>query len=155
MSAAQTVPTPKAGSPAILLMQVILTKQGISTDILRKVKNTHEETINCKKMNKGWSLWFEMGLGVQVYYHQNNEQICNEVRKKMEEVDLKAFIYLNDIMRLGEDVKKLEARQFHWKRVSKEYRLEINLEKTVMLKLKKWRKKYSGKNKWKMYQRSR
>jgi uncharacterized protein HemY len=52
----------------------------------------------------------------------------------MEEMDLKAFIYGDD-MRWGEDAKKLEKRLTHWKRVSKEYRQEINLEMTVMLKL--------------------
>jgi hypothetical protein len=35
----------------------------------------------------------------------------------------------------GEDVKELETRLNQWERVSKEYGLEINLEKTVMLKL--------------------
>jgi hypothetical protein len=32
-------------------------------------------------------------------------------------------------------VNELETRLSHWEKVSKEYRLEINLVKTVMLKL--------------------
>jgi hypothetical protein len=49
----------------------------------------------------------------------------------------------DDDMVSGEDVKVLEKSLSHWERVSKEYRLEINLEKTVMLKLfEKWRKKH-------------
>jgi hypothetical protein len=35
----------------------------------------------------------------------------------------------------GEDMKKLETRLPHWERVNKEYGLQINLGKTVMLKL--------------------
>jgi hypothetical protein len=35
----------------------------------------------------------------------------------------------------GGDVKKPETRLSHWERVHKEYRLEINPEKTVMSKL--------------------
>jgi hypothetical protein len=39
-------------------------------------------------------------------------------------------------------VKVLETNLSHWERLSKEYKLEINLEKTVTLKLfEKWRKK--------------
>jgi hypothetical protein len=36
---------------------------------------------------------------------------------------------------MGEDVKEFETRLSHWERVSKEYRLEIYLEKTVKLNL--------------------
>jgi hypothetical protein len=35
----------------------------------------------------------------------------------------------------GEDVKELEIRLSHWERVSKEYRLQINVEKTVLLEI--------------------
>jgi hypothetical protein len=56
----------------------------------------------------------------------------------MKETDLKAFIYTDMIG--GEDVKELETRLTHWESVSKEYTLEINPEKTLMLKLEKWRK---------------
>jgi hypothetical protein len=53
------------------------------------------------------------------------------------------------------DVKELEIRLSHWERVSKEYRLQINL-KTVMLKLLRNRgKKHSSENKWERYKRSR
>jgi hypothetical protein len=36
---------------------------------------------------------------------------------------------------MGEDVKELETRLSHLEKVSKEYGLEIKLEKTAMLKL--------------------
>jgi hypothetical protein len=46
-------------------------------------------------------------------------------------------------------VKELETTLTHWERVSKEYRLNINLEKTVMLKLLRNGGKNSGENKCK------
>jgi hypothetical protein len=36
-----------------------LEKLGISTDLLRKVKNTHEKSVNCVKTDMGFSSWFE------------------------------------------------------------------------------------------------
>jgi hypothetical protein len=47
-------------------------------------------------------------------------------------------------------VKETETRPSHWERVSKEYRVEINLEKTVILKFSKnGGKIHSSENKWK------
>jgi hypothetical protein len=54
-----------------------------------------------------------------------------------------------------EDVKELETGLTRWERVSKEYRLQINLGKTVMLKLLRNGGKNSGENKWKRDKRSR
>jgi hypothetical protein len=31
---------------------------GISTDLLNKVKNAYEKTIDCVNMSMGWSSWF-------------------------------------------------------------------------------------------------
>jgi hypothetical protein len=42
-----------------------LEKLGISTDLLREVKNTYEKTINCVKENKAWSSWFKTTSGVR------------------------------------------------------------------------------------------
>jgi hypothetical protein len=56
-------------------------------------------------------------------------------------VDLKPFIYGDDIIIWG-DVKELETKLTHWERVNKEYGLEINLKKIVMLKLSGTRKKH-------------
>jgi hypothetical protein len=38
---------------------------------------------------------------------------------------------------MGKDMKELETRLSQWEGVSKECRLELNLEKTVMVKLEK------------------
>jgi hypothetical protein len=42
-----------------------LEKLGISTDLLRKVKNTCEKTTNCVETNKRQSSWFKMRLVVR------------------------------------------------------------------------------------------
>jgi hypothetical protein len=49
--------------------------------------------------------------------------------------DLKSFIYANDIIVWGDNVKELEIRLAHWETESKNYGLQINLEKTVTLRL--------------------
>jgi hypothetical protein len=48
---------------------------------------------------------------------------------------LKAFIYADDIMIGGDNVKELKRRLAHWERENKNYGLHRNLEKTVMLRL--------------------
>jgi hypothetical protein len=53
----------------------------------------------------------------------------------MKVTDLKAFVYADDNMIWGGKVKELEIRLAHWERESKNYSLQINLEKTVMLRL--------------------
>jgi hypothetical protein len=53
----------------------------------------------------------------------------------MKGTNLKTFIYVDGIRIQGEDVKELETRLTHWEKVSKQYELQINIEKTVMLKL--------------------
>jgi hypothetical protein len=53
----------------------------------------------------------------------------------MKVTGLKAFIYADDIMIWGNNVKELEIRLAHWERESKSYNLHINLKTTVMLQL--------------------
>jgi hypothetical protein len=53
----------------------------------------------------------------------------------MKVTDLKSFIYADYIMIWGDNVKGLKIRSGHWQRDCKNYSLQINLEKTVMLKL--------------------
>jgi hypothetical protein len=55
----------------------------------------------------------------------------------MEISDLKAFICANNIMILGDTMKELEIRVALWETESKNYGLQINLEKTVKLRLLK------------------
>jgi hypothetical protein len=45
------------------------------------------------------------------------DEICNKIREKLKERDLKAFIHADDIMIHDEDVKELQTRLNHWERV--------------------------------------
>jgi hypothetical protein len=69
-------------------------------------------------------------------------KICNN-REKTKETVLKASIYLDDMI-WGGDVKELQTRQSHWERGSKDYGWQVNLEKTVMLKLLRNRGKHTA-----------
>jgi hypothetical protein len=53
----------------------------------------------------------------------------------MKVTDLKAFIYADNIMIWDDSVKELEIRLCHWEREGKDYSLQINLDKTAMLRL--------------------
>jgi hypothetical protein len=53
----------------------------------------------------------------------------------MKVTDLQTFVYADDIMISGNNVKELEKRLDHWEKESKNYGLQMNLEKTIMLKL--------------------
>jgi hypothetical protein len=64
-------------------------KLGISTDLLRKVKNTHEKTINRVKISNGWSSWVQTRSGVQqgrisspILFNVTMNEICNKIREK-------------------------------------------------------------------------
>jgi hypothetical protein len=52
----------------------------------------------------------------------------------MKVTDLEAFIYADDMI-WDDNVKELEIRLAHWERESKNYDMQITLEKTVMLRL--------------------
>jgi hypothetical protein len=104
----------------------------------RKVKNTYEKTRNCVKTNKGWSSRFETRSEVRqgsilspVLFNVIMNKICNKIKEKIKETFKRFYIR----MTWSEDVKDLETRLNLWERISKEYRLEINIQKTVILKL--------------------
>jgi hypothetical protein len=56
------------------------------------------------------------------------------MKEKMKITDLKALIYADGIMIQG-DTEELKIRSAHWERESNNYGLQINLEKTVILRL--------------------
>jgi hypothetical protein len=60
--------------------------------------------------------------------------VCSKIKEEMKVTDLKAFIYADNIMILGDSMKELRIR-FLWESENKNYSLQINLEKTVVLTL--------------------
>jgi hypothetical protein len=65
------------------------------------------------------------------------DEMCNKIREETKEANLKAFIDSSAIKIWGEDMKECETRLSRWERVGKECELQINLEKAIMLKLKR------------------
>jgi hypothetical protein len=59
----------------------------------------------------------------------------------MEVTDIKAFIYAYGNMIWGDNVKVLEIRSAHWEGERRNYGLQINLEKTVTLRLSRKKEK--------------
>jgi hypothetical protein len=59
--------------------------------------------------------------------------MSNKIKEKMKVTDFKAFLYADDLI-CGENIKELKIRLAHWERESKNYALQINLQKTVMLR---------------------
>jgi hypothetical protein len=75
-----------------------LEKLRISTDLLSKMKKSHENTINFVETNKGQSSWSETRSRVRqgtilspILFNVTTDKICNKIREKIKETDLKAF----------------------------------------------------------------
>jgi hypothetical protein len=66
---------------------------------------------------------------------------CNKIKEKMKITDSTAFTYADVIIIRDDNVKELEIKLAHWEIESKNYSLQINLEKTVMLRLSTKEKK--------------
>jgi hypothetical protein len=58
-------------------------------------------------------------------------EICNKMREKIKQIDVKAFIYADDIMICSEDVNELETRLSCWERVSKGLIISTLAEKKI------------------------
>jgi hypothetical protein len=75
--------------------------------------------------------------------------VYNKIAEKMKVTDSKALIYAYDIVIWGDSMKQLEIRLAHWERESKNYGLQINLSKTVMLGCQERKNKHNNENKQK------
>jgi hypothetical protein len=60
--------------------------------------------------------------------------VHNKRKEKMKVTDLKTFICAGDMIWV-DNIKELKIRFAHWERESKNYGLQINLEKVVKLRL--------------------
>jgi hypothetical protein len=95
------------------------------TDLLREVKNTYKRNINYIKTDKQ-SVWFGTRQGVRqgsilslMLFNIIMNCVCNKIKEKMKVTYLKGFIYADDIMIWGGNVKDLEIKLAHWERESK------------------------------------
>jgi hypothetical protein len=120
-----------------------LEKTGIAADLLRKVIYILKRTVNCVKTNKRQSTCSETRSGVRqgsvlspVLFNIAINDVCNKIKEKMKVTDLQAYIYADDVIMIwGDNVEELEVRLARVERESKSCSLQINLEKTIMLRL--------------------
>jgi hypothetical protein len=108
-----------------------LEKVGISTNILRKVKYIKKRLQSVlRQIGAVTMVWDQMRSQKRICIITNIDYVtmnitCNKVREKIKEAD--------DIIIWGKYAKEPETRLSQCERASKEYGLEINLEKTYFI----------------------
>ena len=120
-----------------------LKKLKVRDSLIAKVKMLYEKTSSCVQVGCGLSDWFETKRGVQqgsalspILFIIVMDAIIKNLKEKGQE-NLHAFAFADDVVIWGDSEKDVEERLQRWNQKFERYGLNINKDKTVVLKVQK------------------